>query len=226
VWTRDLAADTGSSVVVSLAGGLLVMTGALLPWLSLFAGLQRYSGMVGWYGRAIFTSGAFVVGSVLALRRRPPSWLPGMIAAVGLVLVAFSVWLLLGLHQIIHRASPMLVPRPGSGLFVVLAGAGLLSAAPAVSTRWIRRALAATLSLALGVVVSACQGDNEPAAPDSPGPALAEGPLSPALVAQGRDIFRFETYGDETFWTDTLRLTELRITSCSRRVSVQNVSSP
>jgi Cytochrome c len=32
---------------------------------------------------------------------------------------------------------------------------------------------------------------------------------SAALVAQGRDIFRFDTFGDETFWTDTLRLHEV-----------------
>ncbi|MBK5186793.1 MAG: c-type cytochrome [Gemmatimonadaceae bacterium] len=33
--------------------------------------------------------------------------------------------------------------------------------------------------------------------------------LSPALVAQGKVIFRFETFGDETFWTDTLRMHEV-----------------
>lgn len=33
-------------------------------------------------------------------------------------------------------------------------------------------------------------------------------PLDPDLVAQGRDIFRFETFGDEVYWTDTLRLNE------------------
>ncbi|MGE5091878.1 MAG: hypothetical protein ACM3OH_06870 [Bacillota bacterium] len=32
---------------------------------------------------------------------------------------------------------------------------------------------------------------------------------SPALVSEGRDIFRFDTFGDETFWTDTLRLHEI-----------------
>ena len=31
-------------------------------------------------------------------------------------------------------------------------------------------------------------------------------PPDPALIAQGKDIFRFDTYGDETFWTDTLHL--------------------
>lgn len=28
----------------------------------------------------------------------------------------------------------------------------------------------------------------------------------PALVAQGKDIFRFDTFGDESFWTDTLHM--------------------
>src|SRR5688572_28174852 len=32
---------------------------------------------------------------------------------------------------------------------------------------------------------------------------------SPDELAQGRDIFRFDTFGDETFWTDTLRLHEV-----------------
>ena len=34
-------------------------------------------------------------------------------------------------------------------------------------------------------------------------------PPDPALAAEGKDIFRFDTYGDETFWTDTLRMHEV-----------------
>ena len=34
-------------------------------------------------------------------------------------------------------------------------------------------------------------------------------PPDPALLAQGKDIFRFATFGDETFWTDTLRMHEV-----------------
>src|ERR1700730_1092459 len=34
-------------------------------------------------------------------------------------------------------------------------------------------------------------------------------PDDPALIAQGKDIFRFDTFGDETFWTDTLRMHEV-----------------
>jgi mono/diheme cytochrome c family protein len=45
----------------------------------------------------------------------------------------------------------------------------------------------------------ACGGNNL-ASPEPPDPALA---------AQGKDIFRFDTYGDETFWTDTLRMHEV-----------------
>src|SRR5688500_20411653 len=36
-----------------------------------------------------------------------------------------------------------------------------------------------------------------------------ERPLDPALVAEGKDIFRFDTFGDEQFWTDTLRMHEV-----------------
>jgi hypothetical protein len=32
---------------------------------------------------------------------------------------------------------------------------------------------------------------------------------SPELIAQGKSIFRFDTFGDETFWTDTLRMHEV-----------------
>ena len=34
-------------------------------------------------------------------------------------------------------------------------------------------------------------------------------PLDPTLVAQGLAVFRFETFGDESFWTDSLRLHEV-----------------
>ncbi|HJR15466.1 MAG TPA: hypothetical protein VJ808_01330 [Gemmatimonadales bacterium] len=43
-------------------------------------------------------------------------------------------------------------------------------------------------------------GDDGPSGPE---------PLDPALVEAGREIFRFDTYGDETFWTDTLRMHEV-----------------
>jgi hypothetical protein len=37
----------------------------------------------------------------------------------------------------------------------------------------------------------------------------ASDPASPALVSEGQRVFRFETFGDEQVWTDTLRLHEV-----------------
>ncbi|MGH7627974.1 MAG: hypothetical protein ACREOF_00995 [Gemmatimonadales bacterium] len=34
-------------------------------------------------------------------------------------------------------------------------------------------------------------------------------PPDPVLVAEGKEIFRFDSFGDETFWTDTLRIHEV-----------------
>jgi hypothetical protein len=51
-------------------------------------------------------------------------------------------------------------------------------------------------SLAL---LTACGGDSHHSPPES----------DAALVASGKDVFRFETFGDEAKWTDTLRMHEV-----------------
>ncbi len=53
------------------------------------------------------------------------------------------------------------------------------------------------VGVAIATLFAACASDSEVTAPAPP---------DPALVAQGKDIFRFDTFGNETFWTDTLRL--------------------
>ena len=45
----------------AVTGGVLVGVGAALPWLSLFAGLQSYSGLVGLYGRLLIVGAALAV---------------------------------------------------------------------------------------------------------------------------------------------------------------------
>ena len=62
------------------------------------------------------------------------------------------------------------------------------------------RGSAAAALLAAGAVVS-CDRD----APTEPRVEQ----LDPALVAAGKDIFRFDTFGDEKYWTDTLRMHEV-----------------
>jgi len=67
-----------------------------------------------------------------------------------------------------------------------------------VSAR-VRSAVVTTLVVSVGVLalVGACTQTTGVSADD------------PALIARGKDIFRFDTFGDETFWTDTLRMHEV-----------------
>ncbi len=58
-------------------------------------------------------------------------------------------------------------------------------------------------ALGFGSLFSACSDD--PSEPDPTEPP----PLDPDLVEAGRDVFRYEDFGDWRFWTDTLRLHEL-----------------
>src|SRR5215204_1055113 len=59
---------------------------------------------------------------------------------------------------------------------------------------------AAVVGCGVAALLVSCGDEDGPTGPE---------PLDPALVEQGREIFRFDTYGDETFWTDTLRMHEV-----------------
>ena len=67
------------------------------------------------------------------------------------------------------------------------------------------------LALVFACCISACTDDATPPAPTSvdPGAVDAAASMSPATIAAGKEIFRFDTFGDETFWTDTLRMHEV-----------------
>lgn len=58
--------------------------------------------------------------------------------------------------------------------------------------------IAGVLSACAVAVVACGGGSRDSAAADQA-----------ALIAQGRQIFRFDTFGDEIFWTDTLRMNEV-----------------
>jgi mono/diheme cytochrome c family protein len=66
-----------------------------------------------------------------------------------------------------------------------------------------RTSIFATLGFA--ALLSACR-DEEPTSPRRFGAGVEAAALDPALVREGRAIFRFETFRDQTFWTDTLKL--------------------
>lgn len=75
-------------------------------------------------------------------------------------------------------------------------------------SRWSGRTIiVTTLSLIVGGgAIAGCvvtQRGGEPTGFDVPGD------MSPHTIAQGQQIFRFETFGDEQFWTDTARMHEV-----------------
>jgi len=48
----------------------------------------------------------------------------------------------------------------------------------------------------------------------------ASAPPDPALVAQGKTIFRTDTFGDEAFWTDTLHMNEVITSAVTPKVAL------
>ena len=66
------------------------------------------------------------------------------------------------------------------------------------------------VGLTAGAVLAGC---GTTSAPETTQPAAAAAPrateeVSAALIAEGQRVFRFDTFGDEQLWTDTLRLHE------------------
>ena len=90
---------------------------------------------------------------------------------------------------------------------------GSLTAVPARCSQRIGKAALLVAALTSGaVMLGGCEKTK--AAPEgTPPAAVAEPPAteqaSPALVAEGQRVFRFETFGNEHIWTDKLRLHEV-----------------
>ena len=83
---------------------------------------------------------------------------------------------------------------------------------------------ARALSLAIAASAAACRGDRDAdviTATSIDQTLEASAAMNPALIAEGKTIFRFDTFGDETFWTDTLRMHEVIRTSVSPNTALQ-----
>lgn len=52
------------------------------------------------------------------------------------------------------------------------------------------------------------------------GPNGVSRTLDPELVAQGKEIFRFDTFGDEVYWTDTLQMQQVISTGVSPKTAL------
>lgn len=69
--------------------------------------------------------------------------------------------------------------------------------------------------LGTAALLASCDRSSSPAT----GPGLVT--LDSNLVRQGQAIFRFSTFGDESFWTDTARMHEVVATSVSPALALQ-----
>lgn len=121
--------------LAAIAGAVLVMVGAVLPWLSVYAGLKSYAGLAGLNGRLLLASGALgLLGGVWYLRgrRRALQWALGL---WGFALLAFTGWLLVQLLTAYHAlaADPFFLARLGPGVPVATIGAAALAATLLVS---------------------------------------------------------------------------------------------
>ena len=75
----------------------------------------------------------------------------------------------------------------------------------------------------VGMIAATACSDSDAAVPTTPAQSMAGEPnasMNPEQIAQGKTIFRFDTFGDETFWTDTLRMHEVIRTSVSPKAAL------
>ena len=66
----------------------------------------------------------------------------------------------------------------------------------------LRAPLASLAAAVFSATTIACSNNERTTGVESPVAAA----MSPSVIAQGRDIFRFDTFGNETFWSDTAAL--------------------
>ena len=93
--------------------------------------------------------------------------------------------------------------------------AGAAGLTPSANPRRVRQLLRSSRNIALAgaasaalVLVSGC-GSSGSTQDNSAANAAANAASSAAQIAQGKQIFRFDTFGDESKWTDTLRMHEV-----------------
>ena len=122
--TRRLRHPAGLAV---LGGGTLMMTGAFLPWLSVFEGLQTIRGIEGPNGRALAILGAvaMIAGGLFAVRGGHRLGLG--IAIGGAAAAAYAGYLVAQLLVTMHGLDGMMLARLGPGLFLSAAGTVLVA---------------------------------------------------------------------------------------------------
>lgn len=118
------------SAAAAISGGLMIVAGSMMPWMTLFAGLHTYSGLIGMNGRMLMAGGVISIIIGLALTLRGGRTLNRAAGGLGVVLLAFTAWLLTRqyeMYQELITGHPMTVPGIGPGLYVAAAGALIIT---------------------------------------------------------------------------------------------------
>jgi hypothetical protein len=126
------------TAAIVIVGGMTVVAGTLLPWMTLFGGLHTYRGIIGLYGRLIASGGVLAIALGLVLTAKENLLVRAAAAILGVAIFSFSTILIRNMMSIVgnHRGDPMMIAAPGRGLYVCLAGAALMSL---TSARLIRK---------------------------------------------------------------------------------------
>jgi hypothetical protein len=123
-----------TTIVLIAIGGVLTMAGSALPWMSMFAGLKQYSGLLGLNGWLLLVLG-LALALVPLLERRGIRTAPlAIVMSIGAMsVVAYAGSGLLSITGDMGHA--LMVPRVGPGLPVALLGCALSFAAAVVAQR-------------------------------------------------------------------------------------------
>ena len=116
--------------LLAIGGGACTIAGTVLPWLSLFAGLQSYPGVAGLNGQLLFGAGALSIIAGIGFLLRGGRKLRWGVGLLGFAILAFSSWLLLALLKTLDQLShdPVMLARLGPGPVITVAGALLVFA--------------------------------------------------------------------------------------------------
>lgn len=114
----------GALVGLSIVGGGLMIGGAVLPWLTVYAGLDTFRGTDGLNGRILGAAGVASIAISLVYALRPAPRVRSLIGLLGFAASGFAAWViaqLVGTYQQLG-GDPFALPGLGLGAFVALAG--------------------------------------------------------------------------------------------------------
>ena len=123
---RAAPARSGRRSRISLpavVGGGCAVAGAALPWLTVYHGLDSYSGLAGTNGQILAAGGATAVLLGLVYCVRTTAVVRYLIGGLGFALALFSAYLVAQLLSIYEQLHGIYLPALGPGVFLAAGGA-------------------------------------------------------------------------------------------------------